>query len=108
SADFLVDRLERLEQPKAGSERRLQTELERAMPSWARAPGRQVLVANGDGIIVAGIRHEGVTNADGTISTTAPLAAGMVGRRLIAEPGPTPPLAPFPAAPAALRMRHAG
>src|SRR6266481_2239444 len=57
SADFLVDRLERLEQPKAGSERRLQTELERVMPTWARAPGRQVLIANGDGVIVAGIRH---------------------------------------------------
>src|SRR5262249_35766370 len=72
SADFLVDRLERLEQPKAGSERRLQSELERVMPSWARAPGRQVLIANGDGVIVAGIRHEVVTNADGAISTTAP------------------------------------
>src|SRR6516164_5320915 len=47
SADFLVDRLERLEQPKAGSERRLQSELERVMPSWARAPGRQVLIADG-------------------------------------------------------------
>src|SRR4030095_8748407 len=29
SADCLVDRLERLDQPKAGSERRLQSELER-------------------------------------------------------------------------------
>src|SRR5262249_12211636 len=62
SADFLVDRLERLEQPKAGSERRLQAELERVMPTWARAPGRQVLIANGDGVIVAGIRHEVVTS----------------------------------------------
>src|SRR5262249_43265766 len=47
SADFLVDRLERLEQPKAGFERRLQTELERVMPTWGRAPGRQALDANG-------------------------------------------------------------
>src|SRR2546425_7976974 len=44
SADFLVDRLERLEQSKAGSDRRLQIELERMMPPSARAPGRQVLV----------------------------------------------------------------
>src|SRR5580693_8648012 len=57
SADFLVDRLERV------------------MPTWARAPGRQVLIANGDGVIVAGIRHEVVTNADGAISATAPLEA---------------------------------
>ena len=46
------------------------------MPTWARAPGRQVLIANGDGVIVAGVRHEIVSNADGTISTTAPLEAG--------------------------------
>ena len=104
SADFLVDRLERLEQPKAGSERRLQSELERVMPSWARAPGRQVLIANGDGIIVAGIRHEVVTNADGTISTTAPLEAGMVGRRLIDVLGPAQPLTTFGAAAGVLEI----
>src|SRR6266436_6335519 len=104
SADFLVDRLERLEQPKAGSERRLQTELERVMPTWARAPGRQVLIANGDGVIVAGIRHEVVTNADGTISTTAPLEAGMVGRRLIDVLGPAQPLTTFGAAAGVLEI----
>src|SRR6266699_991869 len=104
SADFLVDRLERLEQPKAGSERRLQTELERAMPTWARAPGRQVLIANGEGVIVAGIRHEVVTNADGTISATAPLEAGMVGRRLIDVLGPAQPLTTFGAAAGVLEI----
>src|SRR6266436_78849 len=104
SADFLVDRLERLEQPKAGSERRLQTELERVMPTWARAPGRQVLIANGDGVIVAGIRHEVVTNADGTISATAPLEAGMVGRRLIDVLGPAQPLTTFGAAAGVLEI----
>src|SRR5499425_807072 len=104
SADFLVDRLERLEQPKAGFERRLQAELERVMPTWARAPGRQVLIANGDGVIVAGIRHEVVTNADGTISTTAPLEAGMVGRRLIDVLGPTQPLTTFGAAAGVLEI----
>jgi two-component system, cell cycle sensor histidine kinase PleC len=104
SADFLVDRLERLEQPKAGSERRLQTELERVMPSWARAPGRQVLIANGEGVIVAGIRHEVVTNADGAISATAPLEAGMVGRRLIDVLGPAQPLTTFGAAAGVLEI----
>src|SRR6516165_4785236 len=88
SADFLVDRLERLEQPKAGSERRLQSELERVMPSWARAPGRQVLIAN----------------ADGAISTTAPLEAGMVGRRLIDVLGPAQPLTTFGAAAGVLEI----
>jgi two-component system, cell cycle sensor histidine kinase PleC len=104
SADVLVDRLERLEQPKAGFERRLQSELERVMPTWARAPGRQVLVANGDGVIVAGIRHEVVTNADGAISTTAPLEAGMVGRRLIDVLGPAQPLTTFGAAAGVLEI----
>ena len=104
SADFLVDRLERLEQPKAGFERRLQTELERVIPSWARAPGRQVLIANGDGVIVAGIRHEVVTNADGAISATAPLEAGMVGRRLIDVLGPAQPLTTFGAAAGVLEI----
>src|SRR5262250_3248485 len=104
SADFLVDRLERLEQPKAGSERRLQSELERVMPTWARAPGRQVLIANGDGVIVAGIRHEVVTNADGTISTTAPLEAATIGRRLIDVLGPTQPLTTFGAAAGVLEI----
>jgi two-component system, cell cycle sensor histidine kinase PleC len=104
SADFLVDRLERLEQPKAGSERRLQTELERVMPSWARAPGRQVLLANGEGVIVADIRHEVATNADGAISATAPLEAGMVGRRLIDVLGPAQPLTTFGAAAGVLEI----
>ena len=104
SADFLVDRLDRLEQPKAGFERRLQTELERVMPTWARAPGRQVLIANGDGVIVAGIRHEVVTNADGAISATAPLEAGMVGRRLIDVLGPAQPLTTFGAAAGVLEI----
>src|SRR6516164_4609201 len=104
SADFLVDRLERLEQPKAGFERRLQAELERVMPTWARAPGRQVLIANSDGVIVAGIRHEVVTNADGATSATAPLEAGMVGRRLIDVLGPAQPLTTFGAAAGVLEI----
>ncbi len=59
SADFLVDRIERLQRTlKPGADAVLQAELERMIPPWARAQGRQMLVANGDGVIVAGIRHE--------------------------------------------------
>jgi two-component system cell cycle sensor histidine kinase PleC len=105
TADFLVGRLERLEQPKGDKpDRRLQGELERIMPSWARAPGRQVLLANGDGVIIAGIRHELVRNADGSASATAPLEAGMVGRRLIDVLGPTQPLTTFGAAAGVLEI----
>ena len=105
TADLLVARLEALEQPKGDKpDRRLQGELERLMPSWARAPGRQVLLANGDGVIVAGIRHELVTNANGSASTTAPLEAGVVGRRLIDVLGPTQPLTTFGAAAGVLEI----
>jgi two-component system cell cycle sensor histidine kinase PleC len=104
AADFLVNRLERLEQLKTGSDRRIQSELERMMPSWARAPGRQVLLANSDGVIVAGIRHEVVTNADGSIGATAPLEAGVIGRRLIDVLGPTQPLTTFGAAAGVLEI----
>src|SRR5215475_7825866 len=51
SADFLVDRIERFERAKGergGADRRLQTELERMMPYWARAPGRQVFITDGN------------------------------------------------------------
>jgi two-component system cell cycle sensor histidine kinase PleC len=64
TADFLADRLDRLARStdnRIGLDRRLQAELERMAPTWARAPGRQVLVANGEGIIVAAIRHAAVT-----------------------------------------------
>ena len=105
TADFLADRLDRLEHSKGDkSDRRLQTELERMIPSWARAAGRQVLVANGDGVIIAGVRHETVSNADGTRITTAPLEAGIVGRRLIDVLGPTQPLTTFGAAAGVLEI----
>jgi two-component system cell cycle sensor histidine kinase PleC len=105
TADFLVERLGRLEQPRGDKpDRRLQTELERMMPPWTRAPGRQVLVANSDGVIVAGVGHELVTNPDGTMSTSAPLEAATVGRRLIDVLGPTQPLTTFAAAAGVLEI----
>jgi two-component system, cell cycle sensor histidine kinase PleC len=104
SADFLADRLDRLERSRPGSDRRLQSELERMMPAWARAPGRQVLVANGDGVIVAGLRHEVVANTDGAVSATAPLEAGIIGRRLIDVLGPAQPLTTFGAAAGVLEI----
>src|SRR6195256_1506857 len=107
SADFLVDGLERLERSKtdkSGFERRLQAELQRLMPVWARAPGRQVLVANGDGVIVAGIRHELIASGDSAVSTTVPIEAGVIGRRLIHALWPPQPLATFGAAAGVLEI----
>ena len=105
TADLLVERLERLEQPRGDkADRRLQTALERMLPPWTRAPGRQVLIANSEGIIVAGIGHELVTNPDGTMSASAPLEAATVGRRLIDVLGPTQPLTTFGAAAGVLEI----
>jgi two-component system, cell cycle sensor histidine kinase PleC len=107
SADILVDRLERVERVKgdrAGSDRRLQAELERILPAWARAPGRQILVTDGNGTVIAGVRHEVVTNSDGTTSASLPLEAGMIGRRLIDVLGPTQPLTTFGAAAGVLEI----
>jgi len=105
TADFLVERLGRLEQPRGDKpDRRLQIELERMMPPWTRAPGRQVLIANSDGVIVAGIGHELITNPDGTMSASTPLEAATVGRRLIDVLGPTQPLTTFGAAAGVLEI----
>ena len=74
SADFLAERLDWWERSKSdtsASDRRLQAELERLMPPWARVPGRQVLIANGEGVIVAGLRHERVANSNGAAVATA-------------------------------------
>jgi two-component system cell cycle sensor histidine kinase PleC len=102
TADFLAERLDAFEKLKRGkSERPLQTELERMIPSWARVPGRHVLVANADGVIVAAVRHEAANNGDGTLVATSPL---IVGRRLIDVLGPTQPLTTFGAAAGVLEI----
>src|SRR5918912_2833905 len=91
-ADLLSDRLDRLEgagAQLAGVDRRLQVELERAIPGWARAPGREILVANEDGEIVAAVRHEATNTAEGIQFVTKPLEAGVIGRKLLDVLGPT-------------------
>src|SRR6266851_10151118 len=106
-ADFLADRLDRVERGKndgTGTERRLQSELERIVPAWARSSGRQMLVANADGVIVAGVRHVLVGSADGTMIATAPIEARAIGRRLIDVLGPAQPLTTFGAAAGVLEI----
>ena len=107
AADFLADRLDRFERSKqehSGLDRRLQAELERIVPAWARAPGRQVLVANGDGIIVAAVRHATAPTAEGPATASLPLEAGIVGRKLIDVLGPAQPLTTFAAAAGVLEI----
>src|SRR5215470_2997982 len=106
AADVLVDRLDRLERGKgeAFSDRRLQAELERMIPLWARAPGRRVLVTNGDGVVVAGVRHEIVAGPDGATVITTPIEAGFLGRALIDVLGPIQPLTTMGAAAGVLEV----
>src|SRR5262245_36754650 len=85
-AEVLIDRIEQLERGKAdgfGPDRKLQVELERMIPTWARMLSRQVLVANSDGVIVAGVRHELVATPEGPAVAVKPLEGNVVGRPLI-------------------------
>jgi len=103
SADFLSERLDTLERNRTNkSDARLQSALERLLPVWTRVPGREVLIANGDGVIVAGVRH--VTSDGGGQVVTAPLDAGLRGRRLVDVLGPTQPLTTFGAAAGVLEI----
>src|SRR5215472_330193 len=104
TADFLARALDALDRSKIDpSDRRLQSELERLLPPWARAAGRQVLVTNSDGVIVAGLRLETINgdatgnnaNPDATAIVTAPLGPDVVGHRLIDVLGPSQPLTTF-------------
>jgi two-component system, cell cycle sensor histidine kinase PleC len=98
SADFLAERLDRWARSKADvptSEQRLQAELERMMPVWARVPGRQVLITNGEGLIVAGVRHESMANSEGAAVAIGPLEPMLRGRRLDEVLGSSQPLTTF-------------
>jgi two-component system cell cycle sensor histidine kinase PleC len=107
TGDLLADRLDRFarsQEPRTNVDRRLQVELERIVPAWAHAPGRVVLVANGEGIIVAAVRHASVTGSEGSTVATLPLEAGFVGRRLIDVLGSAQPLTTFAAAAGVLEI----
>jgi two-component system, cell cycle sensor histidine kinase PleC len=90
---------ERLDQSLTDDSRaRIQGELEHAIPSWARAPGRQLLVANADGVIIAGISHALISNSGRLVITPAPLDADILGHRLLDVLGRAQSLTTFAAA----------
>src|SRR5712691_9671305 len=63
-----------------------------------------MLVTNADGVIVAGVRHVLVSNADGSTIATAPIDQRAIGRRLIDVLGPAQPLTTFGAAAGVLEI----
>ncbi len=107
TADYLGDRLARMDRSKLqklGLDHSLQSELESAIPSWARVAGRRILVTSADGIIVAAVRHAPISSGEGTAVATFPLEAGFIGRTLIDVLGPGQPLTTFGAAAGVLEI----
>jgi two-component system, cell cycle sensor histidine kinase PleC len=84
-SDVLAERIERA---RAGAgantfDRNPAAEIERLSPSWLRVPGRQILLTNPEGTVVAGIDHVAVNTSDGISIEAQPLAADLRGLRLI-------------------------
>jgi two-component system cell cycle sensor histidine kinase PleC len=96
AADVLLERLDQ----NVGKEAKAhpQSELERAIPAWAHAPGRRILLTNADGVVVAGLAHVLVSEAGRNIITPVALDAGTMGHRLIDVLGRGQSLTTFAAA----------
>jgi two-component system cell cycle sensor histidine kinase PleC len=95
-ADVLVERLDQV----AGDDLRahIEGELDHAIPTWARTPGRRLLVTNGEGVVVAGLSHVLAEDSGRTIITAVPLSSDMVGHRLFDVLGHAQSLTTFAAA----------
>src|SRR6266481_355297 len=74
-ADVLVERLD--QNLTDDSTARIQGELEHAIPFWARAPGRQLLATNADGVVIAGISYVPLNDAGRPVITAVPLDAAV-------------------------------
>ena len=94
-ADVLAERIDRARGDQGNFDSRIQRELDRLTPNWMRSPGRYLLVANADGIVFAGLRHEAVTNPEGVSVVAVPLDADMIGKPLLDILGPAQPLTTF-------------
>src|SRR5439155_21081856 len=75
SADILAERIDRARADQADLGRRLQGELDFMSPAWSRSPGRQILVTNVDGMVIAGARHVPVASTNSATIVPAPLEA---------------------------------
>ncbi len=103
--DLLADRLDRFEREKPSKpDRRLQNALEQMLPAWGRIPGRQIFIANADGVIIAGIRFVPFNKGDGASVAAVPLEPPMTGRNLIDVLGPVQPLTTLGAAAGVLEI----
>src|SRR5579871_4733402 len=69
-ADLLMERLDR-----SSDHRNIQGELEAAVPSWLRSAGRRILVADAQGVIVAGVSHALISDGGRPVIVSVPLDA---------------------------------
>src|SRR5437588_4188140 len=104
AADLLTERIDRARAERAELDRRLQGQLDYVSPGWSRSPGRLVLLADVDGMVVAGARHVPVANPNGAAIASAPLDGSMLGHRLLDILGPSQPLTTFGAAAGVLEI----
>ena len=102
-ADVIADAIDRL--PRKGDiDRRIQADLERILPAWAGAPGRDILIANHEGTVVAGVRYALAPANGRSVLAALPLDPTTIGGRLIDILGPTQPLTTFAAAAGVLEI----
>ena len=94
-ADIMAERIDRARGGRPEFDSKLQSELDGLSPPWLRASGRQLLVTNAEGVIIAGLQHVAVTSADGAAILASPLNNGIVGQRLLDILGPSQPLTTF-------------
>src|SRR5215471_13884469 len=56
-ADVVAERIDQARSSQPDFARRLQADIDRIGPTWLRANGRQLLVTNSDGVVIAGVRY---------------------------------------------------
>ena len=88
SAEFLADRFARSSRSRTAASR---PSWSRSIPAWALVPGRQILLTNADGVIVAAVRV-GILTGDGMTTAVPQPDKAALGRRLTDVLGPSQPL----------------
>ena len=79
-SDILAERINGARAAGGDFDRAAMSEVDRLSPAWLRIPGRQILLTNQEGTIVAGLQYAAVKSGDGISIAAQPLDAAT--RRL--------------------------